>query len=103
MELSIVGREDNPDLMDEYVTGDKRRIPVIAFFDMTFRELARWSGRCKSADEWVFGEVVPDRNFKKLGEKGLADFREEYDRRYRETYVWETIEEWQRLLTDEDY
>jgi hypothetical protein len=103
MELSIVGREDNPELMDEYVSGGKRRIPVIAFFDMTFQELARWAGRCKSADAWIFGEVVPDRDFRKLDEGKLADFRDEYDKRYRETYVWETIEEWQHLLLDEDF
>lgn len=103
MELSIVRRDENPELMDAYLTGDKRRIPVIAFFDMTFDELARWAGRCKSADEWIFGEVVPDRNFSAFGEEKTREFVEEYDKRYRETYVWETIEEWQHLLMDEDF
>jgi hypothetical protein len=102
MELSIVTRDDNPELMNEYLTGDKRRIPVIAFFDMTFRELGRWAGRCRSADEWIFGEVIPDRDFDKLDDGQKASFREEYDRRFRDTYARETIAEWQRLLSDED-
>lgn len=103
MELSIVKRDENPELMDEYLTNGNRRIPVIAFFDMTFRELGRWAGRCESADEWIFGEVVPDRDFSKLSEEQAADFSDEYYRRYRDKYVWETIDEWQRLLTDEDF
>jgi len=103
MELSIVTREDNPELMDAYLTGGKRRIPVIAFFDMTFRELACWAGRCRSADAWIFGDVAPDRKVEGLGADALERFDEEYDRRFRETYVWETISEWQHLLEDEDF
>lgn len=102
MELSIVARDANPELMDAYLTAGKRRIPVIAFFDMTFRELGRWAGRCASADEWIFGEVAPDRDFGKLDADALRAFHEEYDRRYRDTYVWETLAEWQRLLSDEE-
>ncbi|HER20407.1 MAG TPA: thioredoxin family protein, partial [Chromatiales bacterium] len=86
MELSIVTRDGNPELMNEYLTGDKRRIPVIAFFDMTFRELGRWAGRCASADEWIFGEVAPDRSFDGFDEEKLRAFHEEYDRRFRDTY-----------------
>jgi hypothetical protein len=89
--------------MDAYLTGGKRRIPVIAFFDMTFRELGRWAGRCRSADEWIFGEIAPDRDFDTLGSEKIDAFEAEYDRRYRETYVWETIDEWQHLLEDEDF
>jgi hypothetical protein len=104
MELSIVRRQDHPELMAEYATGGKQRIPVIAFFDMTFRELARWAGRCKRADAWVFGEVLRGtRDVASLGDTEAKAFNEEYDRRYREQYVWDTIAEWQHLLEDEDY
>jgi hypothetical protein len=90
--------------MAEYVTAGKNRIPVIAFFDMTFRELGRWSGRCKSADAWIFSEVLSGtRDVMSLnGEKARA-FNEEYDRRFRASYVWDTINEWQHLLEDQDY
>lgn len=103
MELSIARRDENPDLMKEYITEGKHRIPVIAFFDMTFRELGRWAGRCESADQWVFNEVLGGKQFEDLDEKEVAAFDTEYDKRFRETYARETLEEWQRLLEDQDY
>jgi len=104
MELSIAQRDANPGLMAEYTTGGKNRIPVIAFFDMTFRELARWSGRCKKADAWIFSEVLKGtRDVMSLNGAQVMAFNDEYDRRYRESYVWDTISEWQHLLEDEDY
>lgn len=104
MELSIVRRDGNADLMAEYATAGTDRIPVIAFYDMTFRELARWAGRCRAADAWIFGEVLRGTRDVMLLEGGAArEFNEEYDRRYRETYVWDTIGEWQHLLEDQDY
>jgi hypothetical protein len=104
MELSIALRDKSPDLMAEYATGGKDRIPVIAFFDLTFRELARWSGRCKKADAWIFAEVLTGtRDVMSLNGSKAKEFNDEYDRRYRESYVWDTISEWQHLLEDEDY
>lgn len=104
MELSIVRRTDAPELMSEYVAGGKERIPVVAFFDMTFRELGRWSGRCRSADHWIFGEVLKgNRDIMSLSGGAATAFAAEYDKRFREKYVWETINEWQHLLEDQDY
>jgi hypothetical protein len=104
MELSIVRRSECPELMAEYTVEGKQRIPVIAFFDMTFRELARWSGRCRSADRWIFDEVLKGRrDIMTLSGEAMKSFTDEYDRRFREAYVWETIQEWQHLLEDQDY
>jgi hypothetical protein len=104
MELSIVRREGNPELMAEYATDGKERIPVVAFYDMTFRELARWAGRCRSADAWIFDDVLKGgRDVTTLSAAAADEFNQEYDRRFREKYVWETISEWQHLLEDEDY
>jgi Thioredoxin len=104
MELSIVRRDESLELMNEYTTDGKRRIPVIAFFDLTFRELARWSGRCRSADRWIFDEVLKGgRDVTALKGEQKQRFDAEYDARYRDTYVWESIAEWQRLLEDQDY
>lgn len=104
MELSIVRREECPELMDEYTSNGKRRIPVIAFYDLTFRELARWSGRCRSADRWIFDEVLNGgRDVTALKGEAKQKFDAEYDRRFRETYAFETIAEWQHLLEDQDY
>jgi Thioredoxin len=104
MELSVVRRADAPELMGEYAADGKERIPVVAFFDMTFRELGRWSGRCRAADRWIFDEVLNGtRDLMSLKGAALASFETEYDRRFREKYVWETISEWQHLLEDQDY
>jgi hypothetical protein len=104
MELSIVRRTAAPELMTEYAANGKERIPVVAFFDMTFRELARWSGRCRSADKWIFEEVLKGtRDIMALSGAASATFASEFDKRFREKYVWETINEWQHLLEDQDY
>jgi len=104
MELSIVKKADAPELMGEYASNGKERIPVVAFFDMTFRELARWSGRCKNADKWIFDEVLQGtRDIGTLSGAAAASFNTEFDKRFREKYVWETISEWQHLLEDQDY
>jgi hypothetical protein len=104
MELSIVRRAEAPELMNEYAVDGKERIPVVAFFDMTFRELARWSGRCRPADQWIFGEVLKGtRDITSLSGAASSAFASEYDKRFREKYVWETISEWQHLLEDQDY
>lgn len=103
MEVSIVGREESPELMDMYETDGRRRIPVIVFFDMTFRELARWTGRSKSADEWVFGEMLKDRSFKDMSEDELRAFNDEFDRRFKDTYAREALQEMMHLMEDEDF
>jgi hypothetical protein len=104
MELSLVRREEHPELMAEYRTDGKNRIPVVAFFDMTFRELARWAGRCRGADAWIFDEVLKGaKDVTALQGNVAREFNEEYDQRFRENYVWDTIREWQHLLEDEDY
>ena len=102
MELSVVKRDDNPELMKEYETNGKRRIPVIAFFDMTFRELGRWAGRCKTADEWIFNDVLKGRALEMSAEQKKS-FDATYDQRFTDQYMEETISEWQHLLMDEDF
>ena len=43
VELRVFLRDENPDLMDQYLKqGKYRSIPVIAFFDADMRELARF-------------------------------------------------------------
>jgi len=105
MELSIVRRDESSDLMQEYLTDGNERIPVIAFFDMTFRELGRWAGRCAAADEWILDVLLVDRSrdFSDMGESELLGFNDEYDERFRDSYARDTLEEWRHLLLDEDY
>jgi hypothetical protein len=103
MELAIVRTEDSPELMEVFLTEGERRVPAIAFFDMTFVEVARWSGRCKSANDWITTDVLKGRSSGDLSDTELATFNSEYDERYKATFFWDTVEEWRRLFEDEDY
>ena len=40
IELRVIGRDDNPDLMDSHMTGASRSIPVVIVYDGDFNELA---------------------------------------------------------------
>ncbi len=55
-ELRIVGRDDNPELMDRYLTDGSRSIPVVVVFDEGFRELGWWGPRPDELQDWVLGE-----------------------------------------------
>ena len=43
------------------------------------------------------------RDIMSLSGTASTSFASEYDRRFREKFVWETINEWQHLLEDQDY
>ena len=46
LNLRVFPRDQNPDLMDQYLNqGQFRSIPVFAFFDDEFREVGRWIER----------------------------------------------------------
>ncbi len=63
IELKIILRDENPDIMDLYVTPEnKRSIPVLAVFDNENNELFRWGSRPVKAEQLVF----------ELREKGAA-------------------------------
>jgi hypothetical protein len=50
VELRVFLRDENPDLMDQYLKeGRYRSIPVVVFFDESFTELARFIERRPSA------------------------------------------------------
>lgn len=103
LELSIVRRDENPQLMDQYLTDGKKRIPTLVFFDSTFAEIARWAGRCDAAQRWIDEEILRGRGWKELGEDELDRFQEEYDRRFRSAYARETLAAWMMLMEDEGY
>ena len=43
------------------------------------------------------------RDITTLSGAAAASFHSEFDKRFREKYVWDTISEWQHLLEDQDY
>jgi hypothetical protein len=69
IELKIVLRDENPDIMDLYLTNGTRSIPILAAFDSEGNELFKWGPRPQEAVELV-------KNAKALG-KSKDQFIEE--------------------------
>lgn len=72
VELRILGRDANPDLMDTHLTGTSRSIPVVVVYDQEFNELGWWGPRPTELQKWV-------------KEVGLTM---EKDERYRHIRAW---------------
>jgi hypothetical protein len=53
IELKIILRDSNPDIMDHYLTNGTRSIPKLVAFDNEGNELFQWGARPKAAQELV--------------------------------------------------
>ena len=47
--IRILGRDENPDIMNQYLTNGSRSIPIIIFYDQSFREIGHWGSRPEPA------------------------------------------------------
>lgn len=56
LDLRILGRDANPDLMDAHLTGAARSIPVIIVLDEAFEERGWWGPRPTVLQRWVSGQ-----------------------------------------------
>ncbi len=57
VELRVLSRDENPDLMDAHLTGgSSRSIPVIMLFDEDFAERGWWGPRPSALQKWVTEE-----------------------------------------------
>lgn len=57
IELRVLLRDENPDLMDDHLTnGTSRSIPVLIIYDEAFRERGWWGPRPAPIQEWVLTE-----------------------------------------------
>ena len=65
LEMRILGRDKNPDLMNAHLTGKSRSIPIVIVYDALFREKGWWGPRPGPLQRWVLGEGLalpkPDR------------------------------------------
>ncbi len=52
LQLRLLARDDNPDLMDAHLTGSSRSIPVIMALDGEFREHGWWGPRPAELQAW---------------------------------------------------
>ena len=72
LDMRIIGRDANPDIMDRHLTDISRSIPVIMVLDSNYVERGWWGPRPGPLQRWVI-------------EHGLALPRDE---RYREVRTW---------------
>ena len=56
LDLRVLGRDANPDLMDAHLTGTSRSIPIAIVYDGEFREHGWWGPRPAALQAWVLGE-----------------------------------------------
>lgn len=65
LDMRIIPRDTNHDLMDAHLTGHSRSIPVVIVYDEEFRELGWWGPRPGPLQTWVMTEGLalpkPDR------------------------------------------
>lgn len=53
LELRIILRDPNPEVMDRYLTNGSRSIPIVIALDEEFRELGHWGPRPFELQRWV--------------------------------------------------
>jgi hypothetical protein len=56
IELRVVGRDANLDLMDAHLTNGSRSIPVVMILDSTYHERRWWGPRPATLQAWVMSE-----------------------------------------------
>lgn len=55
MDLRVLGRDANPDLMDAHLTGASRSIPVVIVLDQDYVERGWWGPRPRELQAWTTG------------------------------------------------
>lgn len=53
LELRVLRRDQHPDVMDRYLTGTARSIPVVIVLTEDFEEIGRWGPRPRELQEFV--------------------------------------------------
>jgi hypothetical protein len=53
LELRVILRDQNPEVMDQYLTNGSRSIPIVIALDDQFRELGHWGPRPRELQAWV--------------------------------------------------
>lgn len=53
LELRVIPRDENPELMDQYLTNGSRSIPIVIALDAEFQEVGHWGPRPTELQAWV--------------------------------------------------
>ena len=84
LDVRVLGRDANPDIMDAHLTGASRSIPVIILLDAHFDECGWWGPRPLELQSWVLG---PGRSLEKT-------------ERYREIRRWYARDQGRAILEE---
>ena len=53
LELRLVERDENPEVMDQYLTNGARSIPIVIVLDENLEEIGHWGPRPSELQQWV--------------------------------------------------
>ena len=86
VDLRMIVRDANPEIMGRYLTNGARAIPVVLVLDENFREVGRWGPRPSELQAWVMAnkDVLPKA-------ERLREQRKWYARDRGETTVREVL------------
>ncbi|MGH2610293.1 MAG: thioredoxin family protein [Tepidiformaceae bacterium] len=111
IEFRFFERDQNPDLIGDYLNGEFQSIPVLVFFDKDHSELGHFIERPKLANEQIhqtreiIGDTSPEGIARKLGhepsEDEIKEARAEARERYMEWQKGETWANWRVATVDE--
>lgn len=84
MDMRILKRDQNLDIMDAHLTGTSRSIPIVILLDQKFQECGWWGPRPRALQQWVIekGMLLPkDERYKEVRtfyarDHGLTTMRE---------------------------
>ena len=87
LSLRIVRRDENPELMNRYLTNGSRSIPMVIVLDSANREVGHWGPRPRELQAWV----LANRNTMPKDER-YREVRRWYARDHGETSIREVLE-----------
>ncbi len=53
LEMRLIERDENPEVMDRYLTDGARSIPIVIVLDADLKELGHWGPRPSELQHWV--------------------------------------------------
>lgn len=56
LELRLIRRDEHPELMEAYLTGTSRSIPIVIVLTEAMEEVGRWGPRPAALQEWVMAQ-----------------------------------------------
>lgn len=77
LELRVILRDQNPTVMDRYLTNGSRSIPIVIALDSNFHEVGHWGPRPAELQAWVMANLktMPKSELYPLARKWYAKDR----------------------------